>query len=714
METLEFALEEDENIPEKVANAMLSHPTVARVTILKEAGYKPSPDILKQSFMAAMRDGKYPSAAMLIDYGLHLEVFEAQRVMQSMNYNLQWTNLKDQERQKKAESLDTIVAYLIKAGADINLGHERQDSLVDRIVDASNAEALEVAFKHGAKVPEGYGADRLRYETPRSVDVVLLSLKNSKTINDDAAIAILNATLEQLPAGKTASSEKPNINKQQSQAKAIKILEELAAKTDFDANQRLAGDLTPLMIATMSGSADVMHWLIDHGASKNAIRHQVRSRVYFSNNRVSRIYGYNVYNGSPRTALEYAIVGGYPEAAAMLCKGIKADSLLSREALLWAAYFNNTDVAKLLLKAGVRPDARDSAGDSALALAAFAGAAEMVPLLIEHGADPNAIRGEAETGMPRFLRYSEWAPLPLAISRLGNGNEVQRQRQQQTVRALLKAGADPAKQPAKQLLSNSPFYHTPVYLAWKRDKSMLPELLKYGADPNLGIKKSAYNPVLVEAVRANDHDTVDEMLAYGASPNAGASMGWRRTLTPVIQMATQQSRVKMVQLLLAYGASVPASAIEVAASKGDVDILELLKNPPQKSHSPGWKRSKIVRVEPAQKEPQQPQAKVEGVTSKPEESPVSKPAEVETVSTKDKATPEKTAAAEPKAVPQTKKSEPVSATTRHEQAKPSKASVTASTKKPAKSSSSSLNQSPSTQTKDNSLDEGLDALDQLL
>ncbi|TVQ82518.1 MAG: ankyrin repeat domain-containing protein [Micavibrio sp.] len=90
--------------------------------------------------------------------------------------------------------------------------------------------------------------------------------------------------------------------------------------------------------------------------------------------------------------------------------------------LIFSAYQNNIEAARLLLESGADPDGEDEEGSTALRWAARCGNTEILSLLIEKGADPNlADKADKMTA----LHYAVF------------------ERNSETVAKLLKAGADP-------------------------------------------------------------------------------------------------------------------------------------------------------------------------------------------------------------------------------------------------------------------------------
>jgi ankyrin repeat protein len=103
---------------------------------------------------------------------------------------------------------------------------------------------------------------------------------------------------------------------------------------------------------------------------------------------------------------------------------VNATDVEGMTALIWAAHFNDLDLARMLLRAGANPNVKSAFDDTALYEACVNGNAAMVEALLAAGADANASRGEGETAL-------------MTASRTGNT---------ETVKLLLAHGADPKAQ----------------------------------------------------------------------------------------------------------------------------------------------------------------------------------------------------------------------------------------------------------------------------
>ncbi|TNE26148.1 MAG: ankyrin repeat domain-containing protein [Alphaproteobacteria bacterium] len=90
--------------------------------------------------------------------------------------------------------------------------------------------------------------------------------------------------------------------------------------------------------------------------------------------------------------------------------------------LIFSSYQENTDIVRMLLDSGAKPDLEDKEGSTALRWAARNGSEKALSLLLEAGADPNLADKEDKM---TALHYAVFA------------------RSDEAVATLLKAGADP-------------------------------------------------------------------------------------------------------------------------------------------------------------------------------------------------------------------------------------------------------------------------------
>jgi N-acyl-D-amino-acid deacylase len=160
-------------------------------------------------------------------------------------------------------------------------------------------------------------------------------------------------------------------------SKTVKLLLDKGA----DAKARDPNGVSPILVAASTGDLDTMKLLVEHSAD------------------VNEMPGPNPRSGGSRTPLGWAACrNDVPMVRYMLER--KADpnkATWGRTPLSYAAAHNCVQAAKVLLAHGARVDSRDDfAGFTALhwAAATESPRADLVELLLKHGADPNAEAGE--------------------------------------------------------------------------------------------------------------------------------------------------------------------------------------------------------------------------------------------------------------------------------------------------------------------------------
>ena len=182
----------------------------------------------------------------------------------------------------------------------------------------------------------------------------------------------------------------------------------------------LAGE-TPLMVAARSGAPDVVELLLTHGAEPDARGARGQTALMWAvaqhHPAVAEVllaHGADIHARSDVWSQVMAVPPhGQPEYNREIPHG-------GNTALMFAARVGDVASARHLLAAGADSDDMDAWGVSATTMAAHAGFAELVELLLEAGADPSA----AEAG---------FAAIHAAVMR----------RDERMVATLLDHGADP-------------------------------------------------------------------------------------------------------------------------------------------------------------------------------------------------------------------------------------------------------------------------------
>jgi ankyrin repeat protein len=225
--------------------------------------------------------------------------------------------------------------------------------------------------------------------------------------------------------------------------------------------------------------------------------------------------------------------------------------------LHWAADKGHVEVVKLLLERGADPNAKSNyswtSGWTPLHYAADKGHIEVVEALLKHGADVNAKDKDGKT------------PLHVASVR-GDVN---------IVKLLLERGADPN---ARDGNGETPLH----WAASKGHVEVVEVLLEYGADINIK-DRDGRTPLHVAsaAYRAPEWDYVDAielLLEHGADPNARDGNGE----TP-LHKASASGNVEVVEVLLKHGADVNAkdnygnTPLHKASVSYHIGVAEVLK-----------------------------------------------------------------------------------------------------------------------------------------
>jgi len=107
----------------------------------------------------------------------------------------------------------------------------------------------------------------------------------------------------------------------------------------------------------------------------------------------------NVRNSLGETALTLAAFAGHLEVAQLLIANGAEVNPTGWTPLIYSAAQNRMDVARLLVKSGARVDAQSGSGTTALMMAAREGHLGMVLLLMENGADLNLRNADGATAL---------------------------------------------------------------------------------------------------------------------------------------------------------------------------------------------------------------------------------------------------------------------------------------------------------------------------
>ncbi len=262
-----------------------------------------------------------------------------------------------------------------------------------------------------------------------------------------------------------------------------------------DPNRALRSGESPLMVGARGGSVGVVELLLARGANTDARA------------------------GRGQTALMWAVAQQHPDVAAALLRGgadVHARSDVwsqvmavpphgqpeyNREiphggntALLFAARAGALACARVLIDAGANVDDANAWGVSATTLAAHAGFNDLVELLLEGGADPNAAEAGFAAIHPAVMRHDE----ALVATLLNHGADPN---------ATLRTWT-PARRSSQDFNFAPPLVGaTPFWLAARFTAPSIMRLLaEHGADPafvhHADYKEPAYAQPRLEATTA--------------------------------------------------------------------------------------------------------------------------------------------------------------------------------------------------------------------
>jgi ankyrin repeat protein len=287
-------------------------------------------------------------------------------------------------------------------------------------------------------------------------------------------------------------------------------------------------------------------------------------------------------------------------------------------ALHWAAHWDDSHLASLLVRAGANVRAADRYGVTPLSLACTNGSAAIVDVLLKAKADPNSVAGDGETALMTAARAGSVGAVKLLIAAGANVNAKETWRGQtalmwaaaeghvEVIQALIAGGAE--------INTRSKTGFTPLLFAVREGKAgAVQTLLKAGASVNEALtprrsfgSQGQGSSALVLAVTNGHFELASMLLDAGADSNAAAD-GWTalHLITAVRKPGTGSNdpappgsgkidSLEMVRRLAAHGANLNARTARsrnigltslntagatpflLAARTGDADLMRLL------------------------------------------------------------------------------------------------------------------------------------------
>ncbi len=405
-----------------------------------------------------------------------------------------------------ARGREDIMEFLLASGADVNAAEDSGTPL-HWAVDAGEAGAVKLLLAHGANpnVARKGGATALHTAAlfnesdvaeallAAGADVHAKDLADQRPLHRAATFA--DARFVQLLLEHGAEVNARGFNDEvplhQAAMTGDKDVVQVLLDRGADVTARDIVDRTPLHVATEGGHTDAALLLITHGSDVSAVDKDGETPLHLAaragdeevvRRLLERQAPLNVKDALGLTPLHWAVRKEHYGVAELLVAGgarhdvhtaagmgdlEAARALLAADRALagaelgrlgtplhWAVLGGHPDMVALLLESGAPPNAKDGAGDTALGLATWRGDRESVSLLLSHGADPNA-RGEGgitALHIAARLGYADMVELLLSHGadmdlgdREGDAalHEAARANSLRVAELLLKAGADP-------------------------------------------------------------------------------------------------------------------------------------------------------------------------------------------------------------------------------------------------------------------------------
>jgi ankyrin repeat protein len=403
-----------------------------------------------------------------------------------------------------------LVEHLLNSSGDANVKNDEGTTALFQAIQANRVDLLTILLDHGAD-PNLPGPKHPLWPATYKPKVLQLLLSRGADCKKTPGIMELAASLKRL--------------------ESISIL----IQAGVSPNVRKDGVYTPLCSAIRDNSADIVSYLLEHGADPNlkaseypAWKCITHHRLHFLPQLVTAGADLNNPKGIVETAVEH----------------------------------NDRDALVYLLSQGVNANDRNAKGHTALTTAIREGRADLVELLIAKGADP-ALRGE---DWPLCMAVKQPSILKKLLAKLPNPRAFKGviemavvANQLESIKLLLASGVSVEDK-------NCGVFSPLTTAIRERNKELTRYLLDVAdADPN---SPGEHLP-LVKALRRyvpGDTEIIEMLLSRGADINR-MHRGWN----PVLQ-AVENGDAMILQLLIEKGGPVDLQVTD-ESGRPVVDIV---------------------------------------------------------------------------------------------------------------------------------------------
>ena len=336
-----------------------------------------------------------------------------------------------------------------------------------------------------------------------------------------------------------------------------------------DANDRGEFNDTALTWAAYHDNLAMVTYLLNHGAKPNGLMRGTALGLALG-----------IRDAQGGTALSFALENKNAAIVReLLAHHVDVEELddVNDRPLLVAARKGDAAVARLLLDAGAKPDARNDLKKTALMAAVSS--TEVMQLLLDRGAQVNAVDQSGYTPLfyaadnPAAVRFllAHGAAVNI-VSRMGETPLLYALRNPQTVQALLDAGADVEYVQAHSYASGTAL----MQAAGIGRVDTVKALLKHGA--NVGHQTEEGQTALMSSSgRASNIETMQVLLTGGADVHQRDKQG-----ETALMVAAASGSAAQMQLLLAHGADIRVednygfTLLLTAARYANVDTAQFL------------------------------------------------------------------------------------------------------------------------------------------
>ncbi len=325
--------------------------------------------------------------------------------------------------------------------------------------------------------------------------------------------------------------------------------------------------VTPLHYAIQQGKIESVKVLLELGAPLDNDNQQVRSPLHAAlsgrNTEIVKLIlaqtnDVNERDRNQSTPLIYAAMfRQHPVEIidALIAKGAEIDAVNSsnQTPLIIASYYGRADVGKRLVAAGANVSFTDRNGTTPF-LASCASTPDLVPLLLQRGADPFVRNNQGQTGLHLACQSNQPAVIRLLAERFADIDPVDKNFRTpllaavfsgnaENVKFLLERGADPnffVSREAQQLGNGTMVDPIVTYPATNGRSEILSALLAKGADPDatnnagdallhlttqaITTRKSIYSANSGDEVEKPLLESIRSLLAAKANANNSASV----------------------------------------------------------------------------------------------------------------------------------------------------------------------------------------------